>query len=122
MQHALLRVYTCLLHVLTYTLQIWQWIRFQAVLEDIGKQVTMTMVKSLIKETVQESFWSVENSQFVTENDRQRLLNSAHIFQEIVTRLDFPEFITTYLNLEHTFLRSQSVFSFMSMSTMESHL
>jgi hypothetical protein len=82
----------------------------------------MTMVKDLITETVQMNLWSRENSQFVTEKDRERLLSAARIFQEIVTRLDFPEFITTYLNLEHTFLRSQSAFSFMSLSTMESHL
>ncbi|XP_061164059.1 malate synthase-like [Saccostrea echinata] len=102
--------------------QIWQWIRFQAILEDNGKQITMAMVKNLIRETTQEMFWSSENSHFVTEKDRQRLLTAAQMFQEIVSKLDFPEFITTYFNLDHTFLKSQASFSFVSMSALESHL
>lgn len=102
--------------------QIWQWIRFGAVLEDNGKQVTMAMVKSLILETVQERFWSKETRHIVTDKDRQRLLSAAQMFQEIISKLDFPEFITTYLNLDHTFLKSQSAFSFLSMSAVESHL
>ena len=43
----------------------------------------------------------------VTESERQRLTHAAAIFEEIVTKRHFPEFITTYLSEEHTFLESQ---------------
>ena len=29
------------------------------------------------------------------------------MFLEVVLKRDFPEFLTSYLNLDHTFLRSQ---------------
>ena len=31
------------------------------------------------------------------------------MFLEVVQKNDFPEFLTTYLNLDHTFLSSQSL-------------
>ncbi len=40
--------------------------------------------------------------------DKQRLMTAVSMFLEIVQKNDFPEFLTTYLNLDHTFLRSQS--------------
>jgi len=40
--------------------------------------------------------------------DRERLMTAVSMFLEIVQKNDFPEFITTYLNLDHTFLSSQS--------------
>ena len=82
----------------------------------------MAMVKDLIRETVQERFWSRESHQMVGDRDRQRLLCAAQMFHEIVAKRDFPEFITTYLNLDHTFIRSQSQFSIVSMTAVESHL
>ena len=39
--------------------------------------------------------------------DEQRLLNAAAMFLEVVQKRDFPEFLTTYLNLDHTFLSAQ---------------
>lgn len=39
---------------------------------------------------------------------KQRLHTAADMFLELVCKRDFPEFITTYLNLDHTFLSWQS--------------
>lgn len=39
---------------------------------------------------------------------KQKLHTAADMFLEVVFKRDFPEFITTYLNQDHTFLRSQS--------------
>ncbi|KAK3100555.1 hypothetical protein FSP39_021704 [Pinctada imbricata] len=85
--------------------QIWQWIRHQATLEDNNEVITMAMVERLIKEVVMERLWAKDNScQFTTKRDFQRLYTATRMFEEIVTKRDFPEFITTYLNLDHTFL------------------
>ncbi|KAK1904729.1 Malate synthase [Dissostichus eleginoides] len=40
--------------------------------------------------------------------DKRRLLTAADMFLEVVLKRDFPEFITTYLNQDHTFLSSQN--------------
>ena len=37
----------------------------------------------------------------------QRLHTAADMFLEVVLKRDFPEFITSYLNQDHTFLSSQ---------------
>lgn len=39
---------------------------------------------------------------------KQKLNTAADMFLEVVLKRDFPEFITTYLNQDHTFLCSQS--------------
>lgn len=39
---------------------------------------------------------------------KQKLSTAAGMFLEVVLRRDFPEFITTYLNQDHTFLCSLS--------------
>lgn len=40
--------------------------------------------------------------------DKQMLHTAAAMFLEVVLKRDFPEFITTYLNQDHTFLSSQT--------------
>lgn len=88
--------------------QVWQWIRHKATLEDTGAVVTMEMVHNIVQEVIGERFWSAQNSdQFTTNHDKERLITAAKMFEEIVTKRDFPEFITTYLNLDHTFLEYQ---------------
>lgn len=90
--------------------QVWQWIRHQAKLEDNGMTVTMAMVHKLIMEIIQELLWSSEvSSNFVNVKDEKRLLNAAKMFEEIVTKRKFPEFITTYLSQDHTFLSYHNV-------------
>lgn len=42
-----------------------------------------------------------------TVKDRERLHTAAEIFEEVVMKREFPEFLTTYLNLDHTFLSYQ---------------
>ena len=89
--------------------QVWQWIRHQARLEDNNKVITMAMVEGLVQEVVRERLWAADTArQFASERDRARLYKAARMFEEIVTKRDFPEFITTYLNLDHTFLDCHS--------------
>ena len=68
----------------------------------------MEMVHIIVQEVIGERFWSSLNAeQFSTSQDKERLITAAKMFEEIVTKRDFPEFITTYLNLDHTFLEYQ---------------
>ncbi|XP_046876415.1 malate synthase-like [Hypomesus transpacificus] len=84
--------------------QVWQWIRHQALLEDNGSVVTRGLVTDLTREVMGE-LREVTHCQ--TVGDEQRLLNAAAMFLEVVQKRDFPEFLTTYLNLDHTFLSAQ---------------
>jgi len=52
-------------------------------------------------------FLSVDHS-FTRNIDRCHLVTAAGIFEEVVTKRDFPEFITTYLYEEHAFLMEQA--------------
>ncbi|XP_019634434.1 PREDICTED: uncharacterized protein LOC109477554 [Branchiostoma belcheri] len=71
--------------------QVWQWVRHGAKLEDSGETITRRMVEGLVQQTLRDLH--------PTHMDA-----AAAIFLEIVLKRDFPEFITTYLNLEHAFL------------------
>ncbi|GLD62769.1 uncharacterized protein AKAME5_001445000 [Lates japonicus] len=51
---------------------------------------------------------SVLISVFFRKRAKQGLHTAADMFLEVVLKRDFPEFITTYLNQDHTFLSSQS--------------
>uniref|UniRef100_A0A8C2G953 malate synthase n=1 Tax=Cyprinus carpio TaxID=7962 RepID=A0A8C2G953_CYPCA len=85
--------------------QVWQWIRHQVRLEDDGTVVTRALVGSLA-EGLMEDLKAAIYCQ--TSRDKQRLMTAVSMFIEIVQKNDFPEFLTTYLNLDHTFLSSQS--------------
>ncbi|KAG7461634.1 hypothetical protein MATL_G00193240 [Megalops atlanticus] len=85
--------------------QVWQWIRHQVRLEDDGRQVTSGLVKSLTQEVTQELR---EVLQCRTVRDVQRLLTATSMFLEVVQKSQFPEFLTTYLSQDHTFLASQA--------------
>lgn len=39
--------------------------------------------------------------------DDERLITAVSMFLELVQKSDFPEFLTTYLYLDHTFLSAQ---------------
>ncbi|KAM8940016.1 uncharacterized protein RCH25_000156 isoform 2-T2 [Pelodytes ibericus] len=80
--------------------QVWQWIRHQVKLEDDNRTVTRNLVHELVKDVV------LLLSHSTSEREKQRLHSAAEIFLEVVQKRDFPEFITTYLHLEHTFLCS----------------
>ncbi|KAK3576855.1 hypothetical protein CHS0354_012910 [Potamilus streckersoni] len=88
--------------------QVWQWIRHRARTEDSNEVVTMATVHTLVNEVVKEQYWFQEKgSQFIKSEDKQQLQTAAEIFEIVVTKRDFPEFITTYLNHDSTFLSYQ---------------
>ncbi|XP_069487188.1 malate synthase-like [Ambystoma mexicanum] len=83
--------------------QVWQWIRHGAKLEDDNSAVTRSLVKRLVKEVEKE----LQDLHCVSDRDNRRLRTAAEMFLEVVQKRDFPEFITTYLNQEHTFLQGR---------------
>ncbi|KAM4808514.1 uncharacterized protein WCC33_007047 [Rhinophrynus dorsalis] len=80
--------------------QVWQWIRHQVKLEDNSRTVTRSLVQALVQEVKCELASDLDLSNM----EKQGLCKAAEVFMEIVQKRDFPEFITTYLNLEHVFL------------------
>ncbi|XP_015249964.1 PREDICTED: malate synthase-like [Cyprinodon variegatus] len=83
--------------------QVWQWIRHQARLEEDGRVVSRQLVTRLTKEL------SAELGPLAgSERMEQNLHTAADMFLEVVLKRHFPEFLTSYLNLDHTFLRSHS--------------
>ncbi|XP_038554713.1 malate synthase-like isoform X2 [Micropterus salmoides] len=83
--------------------QVWQWIRHQTQLEDDGRVVSRRLVTDLTNEVMMEL-----SSLCHSVRDKQMLHTAAAMFLEVVLKRDFPEFITTYLNQDHTFLSSQT--------------
>ncbi|XP_077984342.1 malate synthase-like [Glandiceps talaboti] len=82
--------------------QVWQCIGHQAHLEDDGRRITTLLVHQLVQEFVDRQ---MQTTAFVTLAERKTLHTAAEIFKEIVSKRHFPQFITTYLNLEHSFLQ-----------------
>uniref|UniRef100_A0A3P9KGL9 malate synthase n=1 Tax=Oryzias latipes TaxID=8090 RepID=A0A3P9KGL9_ORYLA len=83
--------------------QVWQWIRHQTWLEDGSRVVNRRLVKELIQE-LQVELSAVCHS----VRSKQRLNTAADMFLEVVLQRNFPEFLTSYLNQDHTFLSWQS--------------
>uniref|UniRef100_A0A3Q3GII6 malate synthase n=1 Tax=Labrus bergylta TaxID=56723 RepID=A0A3Q3GII6_9LABR len=81
--------------------QVWQWIRHQTRLEDDSRVVSRRLVTALTHEVL------MELSVRCADTPYHRLNTAADIFLEVVLKRDFPEFITSYLNQDHTFLSSQ---------------
>ncbi|XP_072898813.1 malate synthase-like [Hemitrygon akajei] len=81
--------------------QVWQWIRHGVKLEDDDRIVTRNLVQTLVKEIETELHDVLHHC---TDSSKWQLAVASEIFLEIVQKRDFPEFLTTYLNLEHTFL------------------
>ncbi|XP_072519289.1 malate synthase-like, partial [Salminus brasiliensis] len=84
--------------------QVWQWIRHQVKLEDDGRSVTRGLVRSLT-EGLMVDLRAATSCR--TQRDEERLTTAMSIFLEVVQKSHFPEFLTTYLYLDHTFLSSQ---------------
>ena len=79
---------------------MWQCIRHQVHLEDFPEViVTKKTVHDLIEESIQ--MLSVSDEYLSSDENKRRLKTAAKIFEEIVTKHDFPEFITSYLYDEH---------------------
>ncbi|XP_024858009.1 malate synthase-like isoform X1 [Kryptolebias marmoratus] len=83
--------------------QVWQWIRHQARLEDDSRVVNRQLVTDLTEELMTELSPFCHSS-----GSKQRLHTAADMFLEVVLKRHFPEFITSYLNQDHTFLSYQS--------------
>ncbi|XP_030000948.1 malate synthase-like [Sphaeramia orbicularis] len=83
--------------------QVWQWICHQTQLEDDSRLVNRTLVTELIKEALTELSVFCQSAR-----EKWRLHTAADMVLEVVLKRDFPEFITTYLSQDHTFLSSHS--------------
>ncbi|XP_075902782.1 malate synthase-like [Nelusetta ayraudi] len=81
--------------------QVWQWIRHGAQLEDDQRPVSRELVVLLTSGVLRELSASCHSVRA-----KQRLHTAADVFLEVVLKRDFPAFITTYLNEEHTFLNA----------------
>ncbi|XP_043530038.1 malate synthase-like [Chiloscyllium plagiosum] len=84
--------------------QVWQWIRHGVKLEDDNRVVTRNLVQMLVKELGTDL---QEVLDCYTDSCKWRLTVASEMFLEIVQKRDFPDFLTTYLNLEHTFLSAK---------------
>ncbi|XP_069679393.1 malate synthase-like [Periplaneta americana] len=83
--------------------QIWQWIRHQASMEDYDAIVTKGLVNRLVSNFIQECKAGKHPFFHPTDKNIQQLEAAAGVFMEIVTKREFPEFITTYLNDSYIF-------------------
>ncbi|XP_073342971.1 malate synthase-like isoform X2 [Pagrus major] len=83
--------------------QVWQWIRHQTQLEDDSRVVSRRLVTDLTIKVMMDL-----SARCHSVSAKQKLNTAADMFLEVVLKRDFPEFITTYLNQDHTFLCSQS--------------
>lgn len=80
-------------------------------LEDNGEVITRGLVQRLMKDFINSAITSGDLVPVQTDKDKERLQAAAEIFEEVITKRDFPEFLTTYLNLDHTFLSYQKKYS-----------
>nr|CAD7603408.1 unnamed protein product [Timema genevievae] len=92
--------------------QIWQWIRHgvsrtrhcilkKTMMEDMDAVVTRSLVQSIATRFVSEQDRTPSRGEPQTK--KPRLDTALQLFLEIVSKRDFPEFITTYLNDSQTF-------------------
>ena len=65
--------------------QVWQWLRHGATLDD-GRTITAAVVGGTIDEHVEKLSTSIAPAQLFT---------AARLFEELVTAVDFPEFLTS---------------------------
>ncbi|XP_017329667.1 malate synthase-like isoform X1 [Ictalurus punctatus] len=85
--------------------QVWQWIRHRVKLEDDGRTV---VTRGFIRSLTQGMMGDLRAAACCqTQRDEARLTTAVSMFLELVQKSDFPEFLTTYLYLDHTFLSAQ---------------
>ncbi|XP_028315224.1 malate synthase-like [Gouania willdenowi] len=82
--------------------QVWQWIRHRTRLEENNTVVNRQLVKDLTEELLVEL-----GPLCLSISAKRKLHTAADMFLEVVLKRHFPEFITSYLNQDHTFLSSQ---------------
>ncbi|KAG7241912.1 hypothetical protein INR49_024659, partial [Caranx melampygus] len=95
---------------------VWQWIHHQIQLEDDSRVVSRRLVTELIEEMMDEL-----SSPCSSVRAKQILHTAADVFLEVVLKRDFPEFITTYMNQEHTFLSYQATAQLQVLNTHKFH-
>ena len=84
--------------------QVWQWMRHSTRLEGGGHvTVTRKLVERLIGDFVRS------RGDASSRGSGDRLATAAQVFLDIVSRREFPEFITTYLNEERVVLRQHAL-------------
>lgn len=81
--------------------QVWQWICHRTQLEDDCRVVNRRLVTDLIRKIIMELSIFCQ-----TEGAKLQLHTAADMFLEVVLKREFPEFITTYLSQDHTFLNT----------------
>ncbi|KAM8849034.1 malate synthase-like isoform 3-T3 [Synchiropus picturatus] len=79
---------------------VWQWIRHRTQLEGESKIVNRQLVTELAQQVTMKLL-PLHGS----DSAARMLQTAASMFLEVVLKRDFPEFLTTYLCQEHTFLR-----------------
>lgn len=82
--------------------QIWQWIRHGVQLEDphgAGKIIT----RGLILEYASRTLAEITERYAKGDAARKNMLVAFNLFIELVNHRNLPEFITSYLNNQHTF-------------------
>jgi hypothetical protein len=72
-------------------------------MEDYDATVTKNLVSGLVNEFIQECVAGKYSYFIPTEDNRQQIEAAAGVFMEIVTKREFPEFITSYLNDSYIF-------------------
>ena len=84
--------------------QVWQWIRYQAKLEDHDGRVT----SALVKKKMSRILFETQKDYGMSVDSNHKLLVAKDLFLELVNKREFPEFITTYLNDEQIFRKIHS--------------
>lgn len=79
----------------------------QACLEGSGEVITRQLVQSLIKDFISAASASATTAGKEGKMVGERLAIAGDILEEVVTKREFPEFLTTYLNQDHTFRAHQ---------------
>lgn len=79
--------------------QVWQWIRHRATLEDDGALVTRTLVAKAAAEITRTL-----RAEHRCPHQAHRIDRAAAIFMQLVSSDVFPNFITTLLSTDSTFL------------------
>uniref|UniRef100_A0A3P8ULV2 malate synthase n=1 Tax=Cynoglossus semilaevis TaxID=244447 RepID=A0A3P8ULV2_CYNSE len=83
---------------------VWQWIHHQVQLEDDRRTVNRHIQRSYLTVSLFLALTVLCLCVTIFFRDKQRLQTAAQMFLEVVLMRRFPEFITTYLSQDHTFL------------------
>lgn len=83
--------------------QLWQWIRFNAPIEDSTNEHERFVTRRLIYKHLDDIIFGLRKTLGCTTADTKRLLSSKYILLEIISSKNYIEYITTFLNDNHKF-------------------